>query len=50
MDQRPLTIEEQKAVLQAVIKIIGKRYLLVGWYSGLLIGWLAGGMVMLWLG
>lgn len=47
MDQRPLTIEEQKAVLQAVLKIIGRRYLLIGWFSGLLIGWLAGGVTML---
>lgn len=49
MDQRPLTIEEQKAVLQAVIKIIDRRYLLIGWFSGLLIGWLAGGVTMLLL-
>lgn len=53
MDKRELTQEEWYAICKAVAIDTGKRWLMngikIGFLGGLTMGWIAGGLVMLWL-
>ena len=49
-----LSKEESQAILVALIKETAKLWLMrglrLGFLGGLTVGWIAGGLVMLWLG
>lgn len=53
MDKRPLTEEEWIVLVKAVALDMAKRWLMrgikLGFLGGLTVGWIAGGLVMLWL-
>lgn len=48
-----MTKEESEALLVAIIKEVAKRWLMngikIGFLGGLTVGWIAGGLVMLYL-
>ena len=51
---KQLSKEESQAILIALIKETAKLWLMrglkLGFLGGLTVGWIAGGLVMLWLG
>ena len=53
MDKREPTQEEWYAVCLGVMKDTAKKYfwigIKIGFLCGLTVGWIAGGLVMLWL-
>lgn len=49
MEQRKLTEEEWKLVVIQFGRMMFYRGLQIGFLAGLTVGWIAGGLVMLWL-
>lgn len=51
---KQLSKEESQAILVAILKKTAKLWLMrglkLGFLGGLTVGWIAGGLVMLWLG